>query len=179
MPNTSEHKLKICLIGEGAVGKTSLIKRFVYDAFEGDYITTLGTKVTKKELSIRHPKKEKDVNVTLLIWDIMGQKGFRELLQEAYFYGAQGLLAVCDITNKDTLEELEGWINSAFNVTGKIPMVFLANKSDLQDQAQFGIDEVNDFASNYERSLAYSSSAKTSENVNEAFKKITIEMLRE
>jgi small GTP-binding protein len=178
MPGSREIKLKICLIGEGAVGKTSLIKRFVYDAFEGDYITTLGTKVTKKEFEMNHPKNDDPVNLTILLWDIMGQKGFRELLQEAYFYGAQGLIAVCDLTNKETIGELEGWINAAFKVIGEVPIVFLANKSDLSDSAQFSLDELKEFASNYKDSSAYKSSAKTGENVDDAFAKLSTEILK-
>jgi small GTP-binding protein len=178
MPDARELKLKICLVGEGAVGKTSLIQRFVYDAFDGKYITTLGTKITKKEMSFDHPKTSEPASVTLLIWDIMGQKGFRELLQEAYFYGAQGIIAVCDITNKESMEELEGWIQSAFKVTGEIPVVFLANKSDLSDQAQFNLEDLKKFAGNYQKTIVYPSSAKTGEHVNEAFKELSIEILK-
>ncbi len=179
MPDSKIMKLKICLVGEGAVGKTSLIKRFVFEAFDGKYVTTLGTKITKKEVMINHPVKGNQYNVTMLIWDIMGQKGFRELLQEAYFYGAQGIIAVCDITNKETMMELDGWIDSAFNVTGKVPIVFLANKADLKDKAQFTIDEFNEFASKYERASALTSSAKTGENVEEAFKSLGLEIMKE
>jgi len=178
MPEIREIKMKICLIGEGAVGKTSLIKRYVFDQFEREYITTLGTKITKKQVNLKHPVKDEDVKVTLMIWDIMGQKGFRELLQEAYFYGAQGLMAVCDITNRETLKELEDWITSAFEVTGKIPIIILGNKSDLKDDAQFGLDEIKEFASKYGRSMAYLTSAKTGENVNPAFVTIGREILK-
>ena len=134
---------------------------------------------TKKDLKIRHPSKDEEVDVSMLIWDIMGQKGFRELLQEAYFFGAQGVIAVCDITNKDSLKELLGWIDSTFSVTGKIPIAFLANKFDLKHKAQFSIDEFKDFASKFERSIAYTSSAKTGENVEEAFENLTLEILKE
>ena len=179
MPDSKIMKLKICLVGEGAVGKTSLIKRFVFEAFDGKYVTTLGTKITKKEVMLTHPVNQNDYNVTMLIWDIMGQKGFRELLQEAYFYGAQGIIAVCDITNKETMMELDGWIDSAFNVTGKVPIVFLGNKADLDEKAQFTIDDFREFASKYERSATFLSSAKTGQNVEEAFKALGMEILKE
>src|SRR3972149_6589742 len=94
---TPKHvKAKICLVGDVAVGKTSLIKRFVHDQFEDRYISTLGAKVSKKEIVIQGNGAAVDVDMT--IWDIMGEKGFRELLKEAYFHGAQGVLAVCDVT---------------------------------------------------------------------------------
>jgi small GTP-binding protein len=177
MPESKVMKLKICLVGEGAVGKTSLIKRFVFEAFDGKYVTTLGTKITKKEVNVQHPTNDQNYNVTMLIWDIMGQKGFRELLQEAYFYGAQGIIAVCDITNKETMNELDGWIDSAFNVTGKIPIVFLANKADLKEKAQFTLENFQEFASKYERAAAFCSSAKTGENVEDAFRKLSLEII--
>lgn len=179
MPDSKIMKLKICLVGEGAVGKTSLVKRFVYAAFDGKYVTTLGTKITKKEVVLKHPEDGEDYNITMMIWDIMGQKGFRELLQEAYFYGVQGIIAVCDITKKETMEELDGWIDSAFNVTGKVPIVFLANKADLEEKAQFTFDEFREFASKYERSFTYTSSAKTGQNVEEAFNILAMEILKE
>ncbi len=179
MVDTKDIKLKICLVGEGSVGKTSLIRRFVFDEFDDAYISTIGTKITKKEVKLRHPSKNEDYNAIMLIWDIMGQKGFRQLLQEAYFYGAQGLIAVCDITSKHSLQELKGWIDSAFSVTGKVPVIFLGNKIDLSDKAEFKLNELSEFASKYERSNAYTSSAKTGENVGEAFETLGKEILKE
>ncbi|MCX6658706.1 MAG: GTP-binding protein, partial [Euryarchaeota archaeon] len=97
-------KVKVCFIGDAGVGKTSLIKRYVLDVFDDRYIATIGTKVTKKIVDVDGQAK-----VMMLVWDIMGQKGFRELLREAYFFGAHGAIAVCDLTNKETLEELRYW----------------------------------------------------------------------
>jgi small GTP-binding protein len=179
MVDTKEIKLKICLVGEGSVGKTSLIRRFVFDEFDDAYISTIGTKITKREVELRHPSKNEDFKVTMLIWDIMGQKGFRQLLQEAYFYGAQGIIAVCDITHKQTLQELKGWIDSAFSVTGKVPVIFLGNKIDLSEKAEFNLDQLNSFATGYEKSMAFTSSAKTGENVDKAFEALGIEILKD
>lgn len=98
-------KLKICLAGEAFVGKTSLIRRFVYDEFEDKYITTLGTKVTKKDLQLKVDGADEE-RVVLMVWDIMGNRGIRDLLQEAYFNRANGALLVCDVTRPETLQEL-------------------------------------------------------------------------
>jgi len=70
-------KMKVCLVGEAAVGKTSLIRRFVLDDFDDKYIQTLGTKVSKKELTVAIPDGSGNMKVDMTIWDIMGQKGFR------------------------------------------------------------------------------------------------------
>src|SRR5207249_7133728 len=129
-------KVKVCLVGEAAVGKTSLIRRFVLENFDDKYIQTLGTKVSKKELTSTSPDGSGELKIDMTIWDIMGQKGFRELLKEAYFYGARGILAVCDVTRRKTLEDLDDWIEGVYSVTGKIPIEFLGNKIDLKDQVQ-------------------------------------------
>src|SRR6266536_64204 len=113
-------KVKVCLVGEAAVGKTSLIRRFVLDNFDDKYIQTLGTKVSKKELTSAVPDSSGELKIDMTIWDIMGQKGFRELLKEAYFYGARGILAVCDVTRRKTLDDLDDWIEGVYSVTGKI-----------------------------------------------------------
>ena len=118
-------KVKICLVGEGAVGKTCLIRRFIQDQFDDRYISTLGAKVSKKELKVDGANGGADVDMT--IWDIMGEKGFRELLKEAYFHGAQGVLAVCDVTRKQTLDDLDDWVAAVLKVTGNVPITYLAN----------------------------------------------------
>src|SRR2546422_8044068 len=86
-------KVKVCLVGEAAVGKTSLIRRFVLENLDDKYIQTIGTKVSKKELTSSSPDGSGELKIDMTIWDIMGQKGFRELLKEAYFYGARGILS--------------------------------------------------------------------------------------
>src|SRR5437879_12186691 len=101
-------KTKVCLVGEAAVGKTSLIRRFVQDDFEDRYITTLGAKVSKREIVFDMPDRKK-LQMDITIWDIMGEKGFRDLLKEAYFHGAKGVLAVADLTRRPTVREPGGW----------------------------------------------------------------------
>jgi small GTP-binding protein len=178
MPESRKIKVKICLVGEGSVGKSSLIRRFVFDDFDDTYVSTIGTKITKKDVNIKDPEEDVELNITMLIWDIMGQKGFRQLLQEAYFYGSHGLIAVCDITNKTSLNELDGWIDAAYSVTGGIPIAFLANKSDLTDQAQFTFEEFKEFVSKHDNSLVFLSSAKTGENVIQAFNELSMRILK-
>src|SRR5436309_15350406 len=98
-------KAKACLVGDIGVGKTSLIRRFVLDTFDDRYIATIGTKVTKK--SVPCTWRGAPATMDLVIWDIMGEKGFRELLKETYLHGAQAIFAVGDFTGTDTLEDLE------------------------------------------------------------------------
>ena len=162
-------KVKICLVGEGAVGKTCLIRRFVHDQFEDRYISTLGAKVSKKEILTKGSSGEIEVDMT--IWDIMGEKGFRELLKEAYFHGAQGVLAVCDVTRKETLTDLEEWIAAVVKVTGNIPVELLANKVDLKDERVVSDGDVKSLADSHGATFLLTS-AKTGENVEDAFAKL-------
>ena len=159
-------KSKVCLVGESSVGKTSLIKKYVLDIFDDKYISTIGTKITKKS-QIFDIDNEK-IDMDMIIWDIMGQPSFRALLQDAYFYGAQGILAVCDTTRIETLKDIHGWIDSVRDVIGDVPIIFLANKNDLKDQMTFGQTELDQEVSKYGMP-AFFSSAKTGENVDNAF----------
>ena len=170
-------KGKVCLLGDAAVGKTSLIRRYILDKFDDKYITTMGTKVTLKELHLDFPERDTTVELTLLIWDIVGQKKKlpsaivsyeRYMPQKKYFRGANGAFLVCDMTRNETFDSLPEWISAMTKEVGEVPMVFIANKIDLQKDTSLELQDVDDFASQY-NSKVISTSAKTGENVEEAF----------
>lgn len=171
-------KFKICLVGEHEVGKTCLIKRYVFNEFSDSYLRTIGTRVTKKQMTVKHPDTKDEVDVHLMIWDIIGQRGIRGLLQQAYFLGAQGILAVCDNTREDTLSDLDDWIKGVPDTDREIPTVFLGNKCDLVEEQEIGLNEIKSFASGFESPGAYLSSAKTGYNVEMAFDKLGAEVLK-
>lgn len=175
--NEDSRKLKICLVGDVGVGKTSLIRRYVLDVFDDKYIATIGTKVTKKDMVISMPSGAGDETVTLLIWDIMGQPSFREVLREAYFYGAHGAIAICDVTSRESLGELRYWIKAMTATTGMIPIVFVGNKADLRDETRVTEEDLEVFArKNGSKSMF--ASAKTGLNVEQAFKTLVDDILR-
>jgi small GTP-binding protein len=171
-------KGKICLLGDLAVGKTSLIRRYVLDTFDDKYITTIGTKVTKKRLIIEVPDKGKEVDLTLLIWDIMGQ--YQERLpstisqfdryvpQQNYFFNAKGAIVVSDLTRKSTLKSIKVWASSLFEITGKIPLILVGNKVDLENKHEVTKDEVAEVAKEF-HALSFLTSAKTGQNVEKMF----------
>jgi small GTP-binding protein len=173
MAEVQRIKTKVCLVGEAAVGKTSLIRRYVQDEFDDKYITTLGAKVSKKELSFKVPDKDVQVEMDMTIWDIMGEKGFRDLLKEAFFHGAKGTIAVCDLTRYSTLKELDDWVQGVFNVVGEIPVVFAINKIDLKDEVMilYGDKEIGQAVRAFEAPFFYTS-AKTGENVETLFRRM-------
>lgn len=113
---------KIILIGDGAVGKTSLVKRYVEKTFDDRYITTIGANVKKKKID--------DLQITLMIWDMYGQK-LRSQLQSSHYSGANGAILVYDLTRMKTFKDLDDWLNELFDTTGEIPFVVLGNKFDL------------------------------------------------
>src|SRR5438309_8137590 len=82
-------RLKICMAGEATVGKTSLIRRYVLDEYDDRYIATLGTKITKKVMSVQDPKRAGAVPVHAILWDIMGTRTLRDLRKEADYHGAE------------------------------------------------------------------------------------------
>lgn len=159
-------KAKVCLVGDIAVGKTSLVKRFVLDTFDDRYIATIGTKVTKKSVPLTW--RNRPGIIDLVIWDIMGEKGFRQLLKESYFEGAHGILAVCDLTRRDTLTDLYGWIELVRGNAGDVPFVFLGNKGDLRSKVVVEEPELAAIAEDHD-ALYWFTSAKTGQNVERAF----------
>src|SRR5881409_805942 len=171
MAERQKMKVKVCLVGEGAVGKTCLIRRFIHDQFDDRYISTLGAKVSKKEVVVASPRGDAEIAIDMTIWDIMGEKGFRELLKEAYFHGAQGVLAVCDVTRKETLDDLEDWVAAVVKVTVNVPIEFLANKADLKNQMVITKADVQSAAESHDAPFLFTS-AKTGENVEIAFAKL-------
>jgi small GTP-binding protein len=162
---------KISLLGDPAVGKTSLIQRFVYDAFDDRYLSTIGAKITKKTQTLtveQNPKLTQDTNLTFLIWDIAGQKAFKSVHQ-AYYRGSEAALIVCDITRRETLDNILEWISELYKVVGNVPTLILINKYDLKDQVSFGEREINAIAAQV-RVPYYFTSAKSGHNVENAFK---------
>ena len=158
-----ELKVKICLLGNPAVGKTSLIRKYVYDVYSDKYIGTLGTKVSKKQVKIGED------NVTMLIWDLMGEHEFRRIQMTA-FKGTQGALIVCDLTRKETLAGFDFWPKNLFEVTGKIPVIFLGNKDDLPDK-EICEEDIRPYAERHGTDY-YMTSAKTGVHVEEAFERL-------
>ncbi|MCJ2669957.1 MAG: GTP-binding protein [Candidatus Thermoplasmatota archaeon] len=168
---------KIALLGDSAVGKTSLIRRFVFDQFEDSHIATIGSKVTMKRLVL--PRPDRTVNLKLMIWDLIGREGYRALHART-FAGVHGAILVADLTRQETLESLERyWIPSLMKVVESVPLVFVCNKSDLKKEFEFGPDDLTETASRYNVGLdgvlpsgletVYSTSAKNGSNVETMF----------
>ncbi|HMS84173.1 MAG TPA: Rab family GTPase [Nitrospira sp.] len=123
---------KICMLGGFAVGKTSLVRRFVTNVFSNEYHTTIGVTVEKKTVVV---DKE---DVTLVLWDLYGEDEFQRV-RESYLRGSSGYILVMDGTRKSTLETALALHQTVVRTIGAVPFVSIINKADLQ--ADWEIDE--------------------------------------
>jgi small GTP-binding protein len=156
--------MKICLLGDGGVGKTSLVYRFIQNRFSTDFKSTLGVNLLKHEVEIDK------FNVTAQIWDLGGQDKY-EGLRKLYLDGSQGALCVFDKTNKTSYDNLEKWVSSFKDLRGDKPMLLIGNKLDLKEFIIIDDNTAKAYADSH--GLEYlSTSAKTGEQVQTAFKKL-------
>ena len=161
------HK-KVCMLGGFAVGKTSLVSRFVSSIFSDKYLSTVGVKVDKKTVSVD------GTDVTLMLWDIYGQDDFQKV-QHSQLRGMAGYLLVIDGTRRATLETALELQRLATEVAGNVPFVIVINKSDLA--AEWEIDDVAAYKMADRGWRVLRGSAKTGEGVEDAFQVLTRAML--
>ena len=159
---------KICMLGTLAVGKTSLFRRFIEGIYSEGYQTTIGVKVDKKAV------REAGQEVKLVLWDIFGDDKFQKV-QASYWRGMSGYLLVVDGTRRNTLDEALALNQRVLDTGLKVPAVLIVNKADLADQWEIGDDRLAQLAqSGWE---VMRTSAKTGENVDAAFSRLTLKML--
>lgn len=162
-----EVAFKVVLVGEEAVGKTSLIRRFVQGQFSDHYKRTLGTVVHKKQVLL--PGYDgRSVRATMMVWDIEGRQDFLSLVKQSYFKSARGAIAVCDSTRPETLLALQTWLENVRKAEGEIATVILANKMDLPQSNKLSHSLLDALAKKYTGQTILAS-AKTGLGVEEAF----------
>lgn len=161
------YRFKMVLLGTEAVGKTSLVDRFINNKFEDNYISTLGYNVYQKEIT------QDNALITLLIFDIGGQERFREL-RKKYATGANIAFLVYDITNYESFRNILTWKADLDEFAGTIPFIIIGNKLDLTDQRQVAIDEAKLVAANLGALDCLETSAKTGLGVENAFTQLAI-----
>ncbi len=167
---------KVIIIGAGAVGKTSLLHRFVENNFNFRYKLTIGADFLSKVIE-GYPNP--DTTCKLQIWDIGGQDRYK-FLRSSFFDGANGALVVFDISRWHTFEELSEWLSDLHEFAGEgVPFILIGNKSDLIKEVFGDYDQegVKEFAKK-ENSVFIEASAKTGENVENAFLDLTQQMIK-
>jgi small GTP-binding protein len=165
-------KYKVVLAGEGAVGKTTLINRFVTGSFSTDYKATIGVQIFSKKLFI------KGQEVNLQIWDIAGQTLFRKF-RTRFFANARGALLVFDLTVPASLYYLRQWISDIKQITKEIPFVLIGNKNDLTNLQAISAEDITEFLmkNNSDVKAYYDTSALTGENVEQSFHDLVRNMI--
>jgi small GTP-binding protein len=154
---------KVSLIGDGGVGKTSLINRFVQGMFSDTYIHTIGTNVKKKVVVLPDVKAE----VTLMIWDLQGQRNDPYIF--THMFKTEGAVVVCDVTRDYTFNNMPEWVALLEKeIKTKVPLVFVGNKADMKEERVVS-DDMLDFLAKQHKGTCLSTSAKTGENVETAF----------
>lgn len=161
----AQFKFKLVLLGNPAVGKTSLVYRFIENRFRTDYKSTLGVNLLKKDV-ICDGKM-----ISLQIWDLGGQESFRSL-RKLYLEGSHGGLLIFDMTNPKSFEDIEEWLGDFKKVRGELPLILIGNKFDLVDSIKVQKETAEKYAQDKNLDLVITS-AKTGEGVNQAFIDLT------
>lgn len=156
------------MLGSYAVGKTSLVRRFVHSIFSDKYLTTIGVKVDIKTVTL----SEREVQ--LLLWDIHGDDDFQKV-RASYLKGMSGYLLVADGTRAATLDVVEPLRTLVKETVGDVPFILLVNKADLGDEWEIPPIRLKKYEEQGWKVMR--TSAKTGEQVEEAFLALTKDML--
>jgi small GTP-binding protein len=167
IPQKTTYVLKVCVVGEGAVGKTSLIIRYTEGHFRESYLMTVGTSFAVKEIDFG------DTLVRLQLWDLAGQPHFSSV-RPVFYRGSAGAMLVYDVTRRESFDSIMEWYSEVSQVTGKLTSVLLANKVDLTDQRQVSMEEGMAFAEQHGWTY-FETSAKDGRGVNDAFRQIAVQ----
>ncbi len=162
---------KVCMVGDEAVGKTSLVRSFVHRMHDESYLRTVGTAVSKKVVDLPGTKRR----MIMVIWDIMGRMDFMDLFREAYFKHVKGIVAVFDLTRPETLASLRAWIDNVTSTVGEVPTIIVGNKADLGQWDSLSDDGVAEFCDGHKYQFIRTS-AKTGMNVDKAMMVLAMEM---
>lgn len=180
---------KVVLLGDSAVGKTSLMNRFIENAFDDSYISTVGAKVSKKVVNIT--MDDVDYAVSFMLWDVIGSEGYKST-QSRHIAGLNGAIMVADLSRPETIQKLEDyWIPLLKETTAETmpPILFVGNKLDLidDDTATRAVTEFTEIDSRirhqniidrYKILKPYIvTSAKTGQGVEEGFRTLGVMMV--
>jgi len=158
-PETKSYALKLIVVGDPAVGKSSLIRRHADNTFESDYAPTIGTDFILKVVKLEN------MEITATIWDIGGHEQFLTI-RHIYYEGADAAIIVYDVSREETFKSVKKWYEDITKSAGILPTLIIGNKTDLERKVK---KETAEKLALEMHAIFYETSAKTGENVNTAF----------
>ncbi|MFX0187758.1 MAG: Rab family GTPase [Candidatus Hodarchaeota archaeon] len=170
----SDYVLKLAVLGDTGVGKTSLVNQFVEERFKEDYKATMGVNLIMKTIKL----EQINSNARLILWDIAGQEQY-EKTRGAYYEGCAGALLVYDITRYSSFENVEyKWLTDYKNhVEKEGSYILIGNKADLEEQRYVFKDDAHNMAERIKAIEFIETSAKTGKNVEKAFLNLAYNIL--
>lgn len=165
---------KVCLLGDFAVGKTSLVRRFVYNLFDDRYLSTIGVKVSRKVLVV--PRDGEVVELTIMLWDLAGSEEFDEV-HTSYLRGAAGAVLVCDVTRDETVTDLHRYARDLAAISPQTCLVVSANKVDLM-HPRGAIEDRGRAIADALQAPCFLTSARTGEGVEDVFRHLARLLVR-
>jgi small GTP-binding protein len=172
--NKTESVYKLAILGNSAVGKTSLISQYIHKKFDRDYHPSLGVNIVIKEMYV----EEKNANVKMILWDIAGQDKY-DLTRKVFYQGCVGALFVYDVTRSETFNDVSSKWLSDLNAYGNKNAAYLliGNKNDLVEKKTVSTQEGEKLALEMKASKFIETSAKKGDNVEKAFKALVLSVI--
>ena len=167
---------KICVVGNGGVGKTSMVLRYCENSFKESYLMTIGSNFSTKTVELaNHPQ----LQVKLQLWDLAGQKHF-SFVRPPFYRGATGIIYVFDLTRRSSFADLIEWRDEVEKVIGQKPSVLVGNKLDMARDGYREVAEQDGESLKGEMHVMkyIETSAKQGDSVEEVFKLLTLEILK-
>jgi len=161
MDSSNEYKVKLSVIGDGCVGKTSLCSSLQGESISGEYDITVGVDISTAVMGVNGQRAK------LILWDLAGQSQFG-CLRPSFYRGTRCAIVVFDLTNRGSFYDVRGWIREIRKNSEKIPLLLVGNKSDLNER-EVGYDEAEAFAAELQVPYVETSALKN-KNVEEAFR---------
>lgn len=167
--NKQTYTLKIIVLGNIAVGKTSVIRRYITNTFSDEHKTTIGCEYKKKTIEI-----DGETNANLQIWDTAGEEKFMSVTKQ-YYNDSNGAMIIYDLTKRDTFQKVSQWIKDVKEIAPKdVVIMVVGNKSDLTNEKVELGDELQPIKDNY---LYQDVSAKAGTNVSLAFENLALKII--